>query len=312
MQGKKHRFPRELSGSEQQRVAIARAIVKNPKLLLCDEPTGALDFEISISILKLIERVNQQYGTTIIMITHNAAIADMANRVFKIRPSVMGTITYFSIPAMKIKYSFVDLLIGIFMPALFLSISSYFVVWSILKKSPADLMKGSEKKAKVNALERAFKLERFKFSTKFRLREQIRSISRLLFLILGITSASVLMLFGLTIMNSYNYVFNDSITEVYKFEYEYALKNLHDEDVPDGVEIFTNGRFYPQDNEKIEFYINGIEPDSRFIFLKDMDGNLYSFTIDTIANSYAAPIIYMPIYEYNKKLGLPENSYLGL
>ena len=85
MKDKKHRFPRELSGGEQQRVSIARAIVKNPKLLLCDEPTGALDFQTSRSILKLLQEVNKKYGTTILMITHNAAIAAMANRVFKLR-----------------------------------------------------------------------------------------------------------------------------------------------------------------------------------------------------------------------------------
>ena len=85
MKDKKHRFPRELSGGEQQRVSIARAIVKNPKLLLCDEPTGALDFQTSRSILKLLQEVNKKYGTTILMISHNAAIADMANRVFKLR-----------------------------------------------------------------------------------------------------------------------------------------------------------------------------------------------------------------------------------
>ncbi len=85
MQDKKHRFPRELSGGEQQRVAIARAIVKNPKLLLCDEPTGALDYQSSRSILQLLQQVNQRYGTTILMITHNVAIAALANRVFKLR-----------------------------------------------------------------------------------------------------------------------------------------------------------------------------------------------------------------------------------
>ncbi|WP_186431455.1 ABC transporter ATP-binding protein [Clostridium sp. BSD9I1] len=85
MQDKKHRFPRELSGGEQQRVSIARAIVKNPKLLLCDEPTGALDYQTSRSILQLLQKVNKKYGTTILMITHNSAIAAMANKVFKLR-----------------------------------------------------------------------------------------------------------------------------------------------------------------------------------------------------------------------------------
>ncbi len=82
---KSHRFPRELSGGEQQRVSIARAVVKNPRLLLCDEPTGALDFDTSRDVLSLLQKVNREYGTTILMITHNNAIADMAHAVFKLK-----------------------------------------------------------------------------------------------------------------------------------------------------------------------------------------------------------------------------------
>jgi putative ABC transport system ATP-binding protein len=82
---KKNRFPRELSGGEQQRVSIARAIVKNPKLLLCDEPTGALDLETSRRALLLIQKINADLGTTILMITHNSVIADMAHVVYRLR-----------------------------------------------------------------------------------------------------------------------------------------------------------------------------------------------------------------------------------
>lgn len=85
MLDKKQRFPRELSGGEQQRVSIARAIVKNPKLLLCDEPTGALDFSTSREILKLLQQINTDFGTTILMITHNTAIGSMANKIYKIK-----------------------------------------------------------------------------------------------------------------------------------------------------------------------------------------------------------------------------------
>lgn len=85
MLDKKYRFPRELSGGEQQRVSIARAVVKNPSLLLCDEPTGALDFGTSRDILKLLQKVNREYGATILMITHNSAISAMAHRVFRMR-----------------------------------------------------------------------------------------------------------------------------------------------------------------------------------------------------------------------------------
>lgn len=82
---RKNNFPAQLSGGEQQRVSIARAIAKNPKLLLCDEPTGALDYNTSKEILKLIEEVNKKYGNTIIMVTHNEAIKNMADHVIKLR-----------------------------------------------------------------------------------------------------------------------------------------------------------------------------------------------------------------------------------
>ena len=77
--------PNQLSGGQQQRCAIGRAIVKNPDILLCDEPTGALDYVTSKEILKLIETVNQKYGNTVIMVTHNDAIKNMADRVVKLR-----------------------------------------------------------------------------------------------------------------------------------------------------------------------------------------------------------------------------------
>lgn len=79
-----HHFPAQLSGGEQQRVAIARAIAKRPDVLLCDEPTGALDYATGKLVLEVLEHVNQQLGTTIVVITHNAAIAAMADRVLRL------------------------------------------------------------------------------------------------------------------------------------------------------------------------------------------------------------------------------------
>jgi putative ABC transport system ATP-binding protein len=77
-------FPSQLSGGEQQRVAVARAIVKSPDVLLCDEPTGALDYETGKVVLAAIARANEQLGTTTVIITHNAAIAGMADRVLRL------------------------------------------------------------------------------------------------------------------------------------------------------------------------------------------------------------------------------------
>lgn len=85
----RHKLPNQLSGGQQQRTAIGRAIVKNPDILLCDEPTGALDYNTSKEILKLIEDVNKKFGNTVIMVTHNDAIKNMSDRVVKLRDGVI-------------------------------------------------------------------------------------------------------------------------------------------------------------------------------------------------------------------------------
>ena len=92
-------FPAELSGGQQQRVAIARAIAKNPAVLLCDEPTGALDSETGVLVLEAIERINRELSTTAAVITHNAAIADMADRVVHLHDGVIDRVT--TVPVKK-------------------------------------------------------------------------------------------------------------------------------------------------------------------------------------------------------------------
>ena len=106
MLDKKYRFPKELSGGEQQRVSIARAVVKNPLLLLCDEPTGALDFTTSREILQLLQKVNSDFGTTILMITHNTPISAMANRVYRVRNGeiIENSINERTVPAERIEW----------------------------------------------------------------------------------------------------------------------------------------------------------------------------------------------------------------
>ena len=95
---RKDNFPSQLSGGEQQRVSIARAIAKNPKLLLCDEPTGALDYNTGKQILKTLQDTCRKMGTTVIVITHNSAIAQMADRVIKINDAKVRSVEVNSNP----------------------------------------------------------------------------------------------------------------------------------------------------------------------------------------------------------------------
>ena len=86
-------FPAQLSGGEQQRVAIARALAKNPKLLLCDEPTGALDYETGKAILKLLQETSRRTGMTVVIITHNSALTAMADRVVRVKNGTVASVT---------------------------------------------------------------------------------------------------------------------------------------------------------------------------------------------------------------------------
>lgn len=86
-------FPAQLSGGEQQRVAIARALAKNPKLLLCDEPTGALDYKTGKAVLKLLQDTSRSTGMTVVIITHNSALTAMADRVISIKSGTIGTVS---------------------------------------------------------------------------------------------------------------------------------------------------------------------------------------------------------------------------
>lgn len=89
----RYKFPSQLSGGQQQRCSMARALIKNPKLLLCDEPTGALDYKTSKEMLRLIEEVNKKYNMTIIIVTHNEAIKDMAHYVIKLKDGKISDFT---------------------------------------------------------------------------------------------------------------------------------------------------------------------------------------------------------------------------
>ncbi|NGM17456.1 ATP-binding cassette domain-containing protein [Eggerthellaceae bacterium zg-887] len=102
----RRKFPRQMSGGQQQRCAIGRALVKNPKLLLCDEPTGALDYQTSLEILALMEEVNREYGCTVVVVTHNDAIARMSNRIMRLHDGMLveDSVNEERVPALSLEW----------------------------------------------------------------------------------------------------------------------------------------------------------------------------------------------------------------
>ncbi|MBR4484574.1 MAG: ATP-binding cassette domain-containing protein, partial [Erysipelotrichaceae bacterium] len=94
LQERMNNFPSQLSGGEQQRVAIARAVAKNPKLLLCDEPTGALDYQTGKQVLKVLQDMCFKHQMTVVIVTHNSALADMGNKVIRIRSGSVESVKY--------------------------------------------------------------------------------------------------------------------------------------------------------------------------------------------------------------------------
>ena len=106
LQDHKYKYPNQLSGGQQQRVSIGRAVVKNPDILMCDEPTGALDYQTSKEILALIEDCNRKYGTTVIIVTHNEAISKMADHVIRLRDGIVrhNIINEAKIPASNLEW----------------------------------------------------------------------------------------------------------------------------------------------------------------------------------------------------------------
>ncbi|MGB4137935.1 MAG: FtsX-like permease family protein, partial [Microbacterium sp.] len=169
-----------------------------------------------------------------------------------------------------------NLLIAVLAPVALIGASSLLMIRRVLRRSPADLMNGDERAAKVNFLERALRLDRFRFTTMFRIREQLRSIPRLLFLLLGVAASSMVMLFGLTFNHSMDVATERGSLTRYNYPFEYNFtqtQNLKHDPLPAGAEPYHSIRVHPEERPSIDFYLTGIEPDSVGIKLNDTHGN---------------------------------------
>lgn len=224
------------------------------------------------------------------------------------------------------------------------------VTWRIigrtLKTAPAVLMKGGEAKGKVNFLERSLRLDRFGFNTKFKIREQVRSLSRTFFLLFGVIVATMLMLYGLTMKSSVDYMLGEGISQLYDFKYEYVFKSAKTGAPPAGTEPFNAAYMSLADNEDVSFYVTGVLPGTKMLRLKDAsgqsfqpeqttitatlaqklkvkpggsvtvfdteDGKKHTFTIEKIADTYVGDFLFLPLERFNAEFGYPADAYSGI
>lgn len=263
-----------------------------------------------------------------------------------VSPVVDSMLTSYILPAKGITFSPLNLALAVLMPVAFVGLSSFLSIRNILRKTAVELMKGDEQKAKVNFIERALRLDRFKFNTKFQIREQVRSLPRLLFLVLGVSAASMILLYGFTFNYSMDVVMKKGALARYVYPLEYNFKevqNLQDGGLPEGAEPYNAFRGYPEGRESVEFYLVGTEPDSvgfklndlqgnalsrdqvnissplasrlnlkegdSISFVNKLDGKSYSLTIDGIVEAYGEQFIFMPLDEFNRMTGQPLGSY---
>ena len=263
-----------------------------------------------------------------------------------VRPVVDSMLAFYILPAQGITFSPVNLALAVLMPVALIGLSSFLVMRKILQKAAVELMKGDEQKAKVNFIERALRLDRFKFNTKFRIREQVRSIPRLLFLVLGVSAASMILLYGFTYNYSMDVVMEKGALARYVYPLEYNFKevrNIQDGDLPAGAEPYNALRVYPEGWEAVAFYLVGMQPDSvgfklndrqgnplprnqvniteplasrlklkegdTIHFVSKLDGKAYSLTIDGIIQAYGEQVVYMPLDAFNRMTGQPLGSY---
>ena len=263
-----------------------------------------------------------------------------------VKPVVDSMMISYILPDKSITFSPLNLALAVLMPVAIIGLSSFLVIRKILKKTAIELMKGDEQKAKVNFIERALRLDRFKFNTKFPIRERVRSIPRLFFLVLGVSAASMILLFGFTFNYSMNVVMDKGALESYVYPLEYNFKevrNIQNGGIPEGAEPYNTLRCYPEGRASVEFYLVGMEPDSvgfkvndvrgnalskgqvnisyplasrlklkegdTISFVNKLDGKSYSLKIDGIVEAYGQQFVYMPLDEFNRMTGQPFGSY---
>lgn len=265
--------------------------------------------------------------------------------IFTLKTMLKLMLTYFNIPLTSIQIDLKYILISIILPSIFLGISGYVIVNKALKYSPLELMRGGREKSKVNFIEKRLKLDRFNFSTKFKVREQLRSIGRSIFLLFGIIFATMLLLLGFAEKSSFDFLINKSYGATFKYKYYYVFNSIQINE-PTSGEPFLELPFIAKSNENINLTVYGISPNSQYVSLKDklgqkldyrkvvitrplaerlkvnkgdkiyliskLNSKSYNIKVDDIAETYSGEYIFMPISKLNDIVKYPSYSYIGL
>ena len=252
----------------------------------------------------------------------------------------------FPMPRTTIVYNIPLVLVSVLVPMVMLCGLTWLIVQKSLKESPAALMRGDAANDKINILEKTLKLEKAPFKRKFKIREQVRSLPRSFFLLFGIAVASMLILYGLTLKSSIDYMLNKGIREAYNLNYEYVLTSVHQGEVPPGTEPFNAAYVTLADDDQAGFWVSGAMPDTQMLVLKDREGadiqinqntitaalselmglkvgdtltvvdtnngKTHQIQIEQIADTYIGEFMYMPIAQFNAEFDMPEGSYLGV
>ncbi len=255
-------------------------------------------------------------------------------------------LTAFPMPVYETIFNPWLIVFAVLLPIIILGGVTWVIVGEILKTPPAILMKGGEVKNKTNFIERNLRLDRLRFNAKFQIREQVRSLSRTFFLLLGVVIATMLMLYGLTMKSSVDYMLNEGVKEMYNLKYEYVFTSKKTGIPPVGTEQFGAAYVSLADNEDVSFYVTGVLPDTERIILKDTSGQLFkpeqttitatlaqklnvnkgssvtvfdtdngkehTFVIEKVADTYAGDFLFMPLDQFNSEFGLPAGTYIGI
>jgi putative ABC transport system permease protein len=263
-----------------------------------------------------------------------------------VKPMINFLMMAFTMPHEKIIYTLYPVMISLLAPAIFICSASFFVINGLLKKTPAELMKGIKSSDKSNLFEKKLKLDRFKFKTKFQIREQVRNLSRSGFLLFGVIVATILLLYGLTLQSSLDYMLNEGIASLYNLKYEYVYNELKQEAPPTGFEQFNAIYVTPDFDRNSNFAIIGALPDTLRLNIKNLKGekivpdkviitnilsnkldikkgdeitvisdedlSKYTIKIEEIADSAAGEFMFMPLDDLNAMTGYPAGSYIGI